>query len=238
VGADKPDDGTESELRQLRERIERVESGISSAKESSSRLTEELRETEVRIGENAGRIKRLAAEVARKKDRLHGLRKEEAGHRSKLDAERTILAGQIRASYQMGRQDYLKILLNQQDPYAVSRCLTYYNYLARARTRQIEGVLQRLERVRSLGAAIDEEARGLEQLRRRRLAESEQFNAGRETRERIARLKQLSDAAFSTTGPICTGFSESMRAAVSTQPRHPSRHTSNPPLPRSQVASK
>ncbi|MBP8264223.1 MAG: peptidoglycan DD-metalloendopeptidase family protein, partial [Pseudomonas sp.] len=44
---------------------------------------------------------------------------------------------QARAAYQGGQQEYLKLLLNQQNPEKFSRTLTYYDYLSQARLEQL-----------------------------------------------------------------------------------------------------
>jgi septal ring factor EnvC (AmiA/AmiB activator) len=45
---------------------------------------------------------------------------------------------QIRAAYEIGSQEYLKVLLNQEDPNEITRMLTYYDYFNQARSKQIE----------------------------------------------------------------------------------------------------
>ena len=45
---------------------------------------------------------------------------------------------QIRAAYEIGSQEYLKVLLNQEDPNEIAKMLTYYDYFNQARSKQIE----------------------------------------------------------------------------------------------------
>lgn len=62
--------------------------------------------------------------------------------RKKLQSARVeqqrLIAVQARSAYQNnGREEYLKLLLNQQNPEKFARTLTYYDYLSKARTEQL-----------------------------------------------------------------------------------------------------
>lgn len=65
--------------------------------------------------------------------------------RAKLEAQsrqqERLLAEQFDEAYRMGQHDYLKLLLNQQDPAAVDRTMAYYGYMNQARLK----VLKRLD---------------------------------------------------------------------------------------------
>jgi septal ring factor EnvC (AmiA/AmiB activator) len=52
--------------------------------------------------------------------------------------QETILAQQLRAAYSTGHHDYLKLILNQEDPAKVQRTITHYQYLNTARINEIE----------------------------------------------------------------------------------------------------
>ena len=53
--------------------------------------------------------------------------------KAQLAVERDALAGELRTAYVNGREEQLKLLLNQQDPAQVGRMLTWYGYFGRAR---------------------------------------------------------------------------------------------------------
>ena len=62
--------------------------------------------------------------------------------KKKLQSARTeqqgLIASQARSAYQNnGREEYLKLLLNQQNPEKFARTLTYYDYLSKARMEQL-----------------------------------------------------------------------------------------------------
>ncbi len=57
-----------------------------------------------------------------------------------LAASRKALAVQLRAAYQIGREEPLKLLLNQKDPERAGRMFVYYSYFGRARAQQIQQI--------------------------------------------------------------------------------------------------
>jgi len=71
--------------------------------------------------------------------------------RKKLQSARIeqqrLIAIQARAAYQNGRQEYLKLLLNQQNPEKFARTLTYYDYLSQARLEQLKNFNETLRQL-------------------------------------------------------------------------------------------
>jgi septal ring factor EnvC (AmiA/AmiB activator) len=71
--------------------------------------------------------------------------------KKKLQSARTeqqrLIAIQARAAYQNGRQEYLKLLLNQQNPEKFARTLTYYDYLSQARLEQLKNFNETLRQL-------------------------------------------------------------------------------------------
>ena len=69
---------------------------------------------------------------------------------SQLADNRAALAGQLRAAYLIGRQEPLKLLLNQQDPALAGRMFAYYSYFGRARAGQIKLIENDVQRIAEL----------------------------------------------------------------------------------------
>ncbi len=50
----------------------------------------------------------------------------------------------------MGRNDYIKLLLNQQDPTYVGRAIAYYDYHNRLRSKRIHQVKKTLDEITTI----------------------------------------------------------------------------------------
>ena len=67
-----------------------------------------------------------------------------------MQRARKSLARQVRASYIIGQRGQTKLVLNQDRSQSLSRVMTYYDYLNRARARQIEKILDQVQALESL----------------------------------------------------------------------------------------
>ena len=101
-----------------------------------SKLSLELKETETRIDDLNGEISALRSDLSKLQ--------------LKLDKQRESLSEQVRAAYAVGRQQQVKMLLNQQDPAEMGRIMVYFDYLNRAREQHISEFLHSIEEKRRL----------------------------------------------------------------------------------------
>jgi septal ring factor EnvC (AmiA/AmiB activator) len=175
----------EAELKQLRAQIAALQRELDSVRGRYDTLRGELRRTERRIGTLSRKLKELDGELHTRQEKLDTLHGRERTLQRSVAEQREHLGGQIRASYAMGRQEYLKILLNQQSPSTVGRMLTYYDYLNKARSERIEQLnttLRELERVR---AEVEAQTARLRALRDERAQERQALDASRRERKRV-----------------------------------------------------
>jgi len=143
----------------LRARISELQSLMQSKSGEKDALSRQLQQSERQIGRLARKLRALDGRLTRQRKRLQGLREEQVAQRQSLAAQQRELARQVRAAYAMGRQERLKILLNQQDPATVSRVMAYYDYLNRERVRKMAAIRAHMERLLTTEREIvDEEA--------------------------------------------------------------------------------
>jgi septal ring factor EnvC (AmiA/AmiB activator) len=118
-------------------------------------------------------------------DQLAELLEERSKISSQLQEQSSTLAREAVAVYAMGRQQRIKLLLNQERPAAVGRVLTYFSYFSRARQSRIEDMRATLERQRTLQADIDLKTRSLADLRLEQRQQAELLEAQRSRREQV-----------------------------------------------------
>lgn len=167
----------EEQLQSVRSEIERITREVSAEQVERDRLSHELKGAELAVAQARdalGDVRRERAEGAARRAAL-------AAERQKREAEvarnRAALAGQMRAAYQIGRQEPLKLLLNQQDPAVAGRMFVYYGYFGRARASEIHLIEDDVKRLAELDRELeDADARlaGLETEQRARLSGLEQ----------------------------------------------------------------
>ena len=178
-------DARESELKELRKRIGKVQAELQTARGEQIRISEELRTSELTIGQLSRRLHELGQSLQGTREKLAGLAQQRQQKQQKLDRQRVVLSRQIRAAYAMGRQERLKILLNQQDPAMVTRMMVYYDYLNRARAGHMAEIQSSLDQLREVEAAISREEAHLSRLQSQELAEKSQLDATQILREQV-----------------------------------------------------
>ena len=163
----------EAELKKVNSRIERVRKNVNQDIEKRDRLSVQLRDAELGVQQARRGLEALRAERIASESRLQELEREQAERDRELSAERGALAGELRAAYVNGREEQLKLLLNQQDPAGFGRMLAYYGYFGRARADRIGNIRDKLEHlalVREKIAAENERLKGLESQQEKELA--------------------------------------------------------------------
>jgi murein hydrolase activator len=155
---------TRAKLEEVRKKIEELRSALSGARDSQTRLREQLRSSEIAIGEANRALRDLERRQRVKNDELRTLRQRQGAARKELARHQELLQEQVIASYAIGHQGHLKLILSQQDPATLGRMLAYYNYFHRARAGQIAAVSDSLREIETLEQAITRESEALERL--------------------------------------------------------------------------
>ncbi len=142
------------ELEKLRQRMRELRQRIEKKQQEKDFASKFLKDIEVRIGERAYILKKINRHLRKQKRELKKLRKQQQKTRNKLASQRNILSEQIRAAYMIGQQEYLKLLLNQENPAAIGRTLTYYDYFHKARSHNIDEAVVMIKKLDRLTAQV------------------------------------------------------------------------------------
>ena len=194
---------TEANLRSLKERIERIQRQVQGDAAEKDRLTRDLRAAEQLVSKaqgELGKVRSQRSETSAERERLQKERGQRVAERDRTQGD---LAAQLRSAYMMGRNEPLKMLLNQRSPAQFQRNLTYYGYFGRDRASKINLITQNIAEIDELARQIEEQDNELEQLeiqRQRRVQELDKARKQRgrvlasltaESRNRGAQLKRL-----------------------------------------------
>jgi len=137
---------TEAQLKALKAEIERVSGQVNHDQVERDRLAKDLKSAELSVSEARQGLEKVRKDRAERAARRAALAQERKGHEADLVRERESLANQLRAAYLIGREEPLKLLLNQKDPSRAGRMFAYYSYFGRARAEQITRISATLAR--------------------------------------------------------------------------------------------
>ena len=182
---------TEQQLEATRKEVLELKKMLKQLQREKSQVQQQLRKSETEAGELEKQIRDLRRDTGENQKQLDDLERQ----KKKIDESRReqhrLIGLQARAVYQSGGAEPLKLLLNQQDPARVSRTLTHYEYLNRARLEQLadfaRGQEELSEVVRQQTARREALARQQQTLseRQTRLAE-----VRKERQQALARLER------------------------------------------------
>ncbi|MFI8609467.1 murein hydrolase activator EnvC family protein [Pseudomonas sp. NPDC077649] len=133
-----------AELKKLLEKLQQEKSGVQ----------QQLKKTETEMGALEGQVKELQRELKGSEQEIQRLDQEKKKLQSARTEQQRLIAIQARAAYQSGRQEYVKLLLNQQNPEKFSRTLTYYDYLSQARLEQLAAFNETLRQLANVEQEI------------------------------------------------------------------------------------
>ncbi len=170
---------------QLQQRISRLRETIRKTRQEKDALAAELADTEREIGSLIAQQRQLEARREQLQQELQLLQRLQQNLRQRLGKTRGKLALLLRSAYMAGRQERLKLFLNQQDPAALSRLLAYHDYISRERARQLQVFDRDLKEKRSLTVQIKRQQASLERLRDRQQEKKKSLQQRQQQRRRL-----------------------------------------------------
>jgi septal ring factor EnvC (AmiA/AmiB activator) len=194
AGADDRLQNNAEQLEKLRGRIEALEQSLETDRSRRDELREQIESAERRYAELGATLDGLRRQIAEQTARRRRTEQQRREADATLQRHKQALARQVRASYVIGQRGATKLALNQDGGQRLSRVMTYYDYLNRARARHIETILDQVQALAALSDRLREETAELDVTRSRHegtLAALEALRTEREAmvrtlRERIA----------------------------------------------------
>lgn len=182
---------TPAQLEQLKKRIATLSDAQSKDLKNRDQLQHALRETELRISKLAQQQRQLDRNAAESEQRLAQLQQDQAALAREKATQLDWLAKTVRASYQSGREERIKLLLNQQQPDQLARLLRYQEYFQRARSARLDQVGEELSALTIIAEDIHRTRAELSE-RRQQLREHarRQQSAQQERQQALAKLNR------------------------------------------------
>lgn len=174
-----------AELAELRARMSVLQQQLEASRAQEPDLARQVRQVEQRIGQLNSSLRSVKNQLREGERRLGELQDNYADTNAELEGQRQQLARQLRAAYMLGRQEQVKLLLNQEDPARFGRTLTYYRYLNQARLTRIDKVEAMLNRLDELQREIGTQRDALAESETRQLAEIAELDQERLHRESL-----------------------------------------------------
>lgn len=177
--------GKQEELENLRKRIAVMQREMDKTSESKTEAADSLRESERAISDTNRKLAQLAAQQNAADIKLGDLQAQQHKLSANMAVHQVQLGKLLYQQYLGGRQEYLKLLLNNQDPNQAVRDLQYYQYIARSRAAWLASLRNDLAELKSASQAAFEQRNELESLRLEQAAQKKTLEKEQRARQRM-----------------------------------------------------
>jgi septal ring factor EnvC (AmiA/AmiB activator) len=198
----------EARLKALKKEISNYKETLDSTQGQKSEIEATLERNEQGINKLINEIDTIEKELDTTNDKVSSLTEKQKELLTVKSEQQYYIEQQVRAAYEIGSQEYLKILLNQEDPNEIARMLTYYDYFNQARSRQIESYNLTLLDLDRVTQELDEETVVLES--QRKALGAQQKSLANVQKEKQTTLKVLINQ-ISTTGSALSKLKQDRR---------------------------
>ncbi|MDT0595504.1 murein hydrolase activator EnvC family protein [Glaciecola petra] len=117
--------------------IEQTQAQLNKNLVDSERLQNELKLAELQIAETATILNQTDKKLSQTRIELSNLQAQKSNIELDIKQQQNALASQLKSAYMAGDYDFAKMVFNQDQAGKFERVLTYYQYLNKARQKQI-----------------------------------------------------------------------------------------------------
>lgn len=142
------DQVTPAQVEALKKQIATIDRWLERAGKDRSELEKALGRLEQEISGLIRERRELQERIRQEEARLQQLQQEETELDRSLRSQQGALKAQLRSAWTEGSAPAIKVLLNEADPEAIARTMTYYEYLSGDNLRRLEEFRQTLTRLR------------------------------------------------------------------------------------------
>lgn len=183
------------ELQKLKEIISSFQQQAAQTKSQHQKELDALKDADRAVGRSKKELRSIENKLQGSEQRLARLAKQKSDKQKLMSENQILLAEQIRSAHRLGERQSLKVLLNQQDPRAVSRTMKYFEYFNSSRSGEISQAEKRIAELVNLESEIAKAQADLLPLREEQRAAIAGLNEQRQHQARVVSQldRQLKD---------------------------------------------
>ena len=195
-------DTRKSELQALRARLQNLQKEYQAAQDSKLEVSDGLRKSERAISESARQLREMENRLHTAQGELQEVRAQAQATQVRIHLQQARLGAALKATYQRGQADALKLLLNGADPNQSARDLHYLATLSRAQRALIDTLRTDLAQLASLQETAADKTQTLAQIQTARQTEQQKLLADKRERQQV--LQKLSTQIQQQSREIAT----------------------------------
>ncbi|WP_455221205.1 murein hydrolase activator EnvC family protein [Kaarinaea lacus] len=155
----------QEKLAKLQRKIDTIQKELEADNKAKDQAVYKLKQTEKDIAKKSAQLKHIDQRLQQLKEKRTSLLDQQSELGNQISIHRDYLARQLQAAYAMGKQEYIKLLLNQQNPSDISRMVVYYQYFNNSRVDRISEIKQDLSALNEVTEQVRNKTNELQSLK-------------------------------------------------------------------------
>jgi len=137
-------DTSSDRLNEVKTEIKQLETTLSANKANKKTLYQQLKQQSRAISAANNKLVNLKQQLKQNEQQLAILKAQQSREEQNQQQHSDALLAQLRSAYIHAQPNYLKVLLNQNNPAQLARTNTYFQYFHQARQQQLASIEQQL----------------------------------------------------------------------------------------------
>ena len=193
-------DDDKAKLDNLKRAISSLEKQLGQRDKEKNTLATELKKVEVDAANISKNIRRVTQQINGHVATLQNLDVQQHDLRKNIKQQNAAISEHIAASYKLGNQESIKLLLNQEDPQKLARVFKYYSYFIDARNEKIAAYTADVEKLAALSTEVSQQKEQLDSAKEQLLDNQQKLLAASKTR--AATLQKLTVSLQNDRGKL------------------------------------
>lgn len=171
----------QDELENLRKRIANLQQELEKTSESKSEAADALRESERAISNSNRKLAELAQQQHAANHTLAQLQQQARQLERDIQGQQVSLGKMLYQQYLGGKQEYLRLLLNNHDPNQVAREIRYYEYIAHSRAAWLNTLRNNLAQLNTVTTQAKQKSAEIAALREEQKSQKQTLEKDKRT---------------------------------------------------------
>jgi len=146
------------ELSDIKTQIKKVAKDVSGLKGDKKTLLTELKKLEISYGKSIAHLNSLKQQIVSLKSGLKENERQQKLKQQQIKTQKQGIENQVKAAHAVGKNEKLKLILNQQDIALSGRVMVYYDLFNKARLKKIRAIDRDVQMLAELEAQYRHES--------------------------------------------------------------------------------
>lgn len=172
-------------LAKLQKKIDAIQKELEQDNKQKDQAVYKLKTVEKKIANQITQLHIIDRQLNQQQQKLHALTSKQRNLENQLTSHRDQLRKQMQSSYAMGNQEYVKLLLNQQNPSEIARMVVYYQYFNKSRMERVKEINSGITDLHNVSNQVRTKSKRLQKLKSEAIEKKARLDANYKQRRQL-----------------------------------------------------